>query len=111
MKEVKVLSTKNQLEEFKESLIWKDICSELENWNEGFFMEQDSIVDDAAANNPSTASVLLHMGDINGRKKAVAYMTGIIDMFINILEADNVRRDQTDRSGNDSPDSDLDQGD
>ena len=51
-----------------------------------FENELKSIVDDAADNNPSTASVLLHMGDLNGRVKAVEYMKSIPDIFLNILE-------------------------
>ena len=79
-------STKASIKDFKESILWEDIKRELNFWAEGFSMEQDAIVDNAESNNPSTASVLLHMGDINGRKKAVAYMLGILDMFLDVLE-------------------------
>ena len=46
-----------------------------------------SVVDDAADSNPSTASVLLHMGDLNGRQKAVDYMLSLPDIFLQLLEA------------------------
>ena len=55
-------------------------------WKEGFRREQDSIVDEAATTNPSTASVLFHMGDLNGRIKAVDYMLSLPDLFLSILE-------------------------
>lgn len=83
---ISVNSTKGQIEDFKDSILWQDICRELDFWSEGFAREQDSIVDNAASNNPSTASVLLHLGDINGRKKAVAYFKQILDVFLDVLE-------------------------
>lgn len=95
---VVVNATKVQIEEFKDSILWSDITRELNFWAEGFDREKDSIVDDAAENNPSTAAVLLHLGDINGRKKAVKYFEQILDVFLDVLEAnkDDNRRDETD---------------
>jgi hypothetical protein len=91
---ISVNATKDQIEEFKESLLWKDICNELDFWSEGFAREHDSIVDEASTKNPSTAAVLMHLGDINGRKKAVAYFKQILDIFLNALED---RKDDTKR--------------
>ena len=82
-------STKAQIENFKESILWQDIKRELNFWVEGFDMERDAIIDNAGSDNPSTASVLLHMGDINGRKKAVSYMLEILDVFLSLLEDKN----------------------
>ena len=48
--------------------------------------EMLSIVDEAESSNPSTASVLLHMGDLNGRQKAVDYFLSLPDVFLNIIE-------------------------
>lgn len=84
--EIIIKATKNQIEEFKSSMIWIDFIEELNSWKEGFKREMDSIVDDAGSNNPSTASVLLHMGDLNGRIKAVNYMLSLPDIFLQILE-------------------------
>ena len=91
METVEIYSSKNQLENFKESVIWNDITRELESWKEGFERERDSIVDEAATNNPSTASILLHLGDINGRIKAVNYMLSLPDVFIGLLEVKDGR--------------------
>ena len=95
---VEVNSTKAQIRRFKKSILWDDITKELDFWAEGFAMERDAIVDNAASENPSTAAVLLHLGDINGRKKAVAYFKQILDVFIDVLEVskDGTRRDETD---------------
>jgi len=95
MKEIKVNATKSEIEEFKKSPLWYDILRELNSWKRGFNQEMEAIVDDAATSNPSTASVLLHMGDINGRQKAVDYMIGIPDMFLSLLEDEKDGRDKT----------------
>ena len=61
-KQMVVMSTKNQIKEAKESFFWKDIERELNIWKEGFRDEMESVVDNSMSENPSTASVLLHMG-------------------------------------------------
>lgn len=97
MTEVKIFATKDNIGEFKDSVLWKDIRRELKMWKRGFEMERSAIVEDAATENPSTASVLLHLGDINGRIKAVDYMLALPDMFLQILEdiEDGNRSDET----------------
>lgn len=97
MKEIKVHSTRYQIEEFKNSVIWKDIKRELSAWKLAFRKEMMAIVDDSATENPSTASVLMHLGDINGRQKAVDYILSLPDIFLNILEdtKDGSRREST----------------
>lgn len=86
METIQINSTKDQLEEFRQSIIWNDFVRELESWKQGFTLELLSITDDAATTNPSTASLLLHIGDLNGRQKAVDYVLGLPDLFIQILE-------------------------
>lgn len=81
-----VTSTKDQIEEFMNSLLWKDIQCELESWKKGFEQEMMSIVDSSESTNPSTASVLMHLGDINGRVKAVDYLLSLPSIFLQILE-------------------------
>jgi hypothetical protein len=88
----KLRTSKEEIEDFKKSLLWADIVDELDFWKEGFRSERDGIVEDAATNNPSTASVLLHLGDINGRVKAVDYMLGILDVFASQLDTE-VKKD------------------
>ena len=86
MELVNLRTTRDQVEEFRDSILWADIIEELNSWKEGFAREMQSIVDDAAGSNPSTASVLLHMGDLNGRLKAVDYMLSIPEVFLSLLE-------------------------
>lgn len=86
MDELKVNASRDQIEDLKGSILWSDITRELESWKEGFNIEMLNIVNDAETENPSTASVLLHMGDLNGRQKAANYFLSILDVFIDILE-------------------------
>ena len=94
MKELKVNATRDQIEEFKESVIWQDIRRELFSWQRGFNKEMMSIVDEAASENPSTASVLLHMGDLNGRQKAVDYLISLPDVFLSLKEEEIREREE-----------------
>lgn len=97
MEQMELRTTKDQINEFKESILWADMTVELNNWKEAFRMEQESIVEVAAENNPSTASVLLHMGDINGRIKAVDFILNLPDLLLSFLEdKDGTRRNKTD---------------
>ena len=99
MEGIQVRVSKEAIEEFKESILWADIVEELKSWKEGFNREMQSIVDDAEGNNPSTAAVLMHMGDLNGRLKAVDYFLSIPDVFLDILSTmkeDKDGRNKTD---------------
>ena len=93
METIQVRVSKDALEEFKESILWADMVEELKSWKEGFNREMQSIVDDAEGNNPSTASVLLHMGDLNGRQKAVDYFLSLPDVFLSIIEEKKEEKD------------------
>ena len=94
MEEIQVRVSKSALEDFKSSILWADMVEELKSWKEGFNREMQSIVDDAEGNNPSTASVLLHMGDLNGRLKAVDYFLSLPDVFLSLIE--NKKEDKKD---------------
>ena len=96
MEQIKLQTTRNEIETFKESILWSDMQAEFNFWMEGFATEQDSIVDDASSSNPSTAAVLMHLGDINGRKKAVAYMLGMLDVFLSYMEEPKDGRNKAD---------------
>jgi len=96
MEKIELGTTIDEIEAFKKSVLWTDMVNELSAWKEGFNREMMSIVDDAEGQNPSTASVLLHMGDLNGRQKAVDYVLGLLDVFLDILEDKKDGRDKAD---------------
>ena len=97
-KQVTVRATKGDIEAFIRSFLWKDMKRELGIWKKGFRTESESIVDEAIDTNPSTASVLIHLGDINGRVKTVDYLLSLPTIFLQILEdqKDDNRRNETD---------------
>ena len=84
--DIELRTTRGEIEDFKNSILWKDIKAELGKWLKMCRIEQDGIVQDAEENNPSTATVLLHIGDINGRKKAINFILEMPDMFLSILD-------------------------
>jgi len=86
---VRINATKSQIEEFKSSVLWNDICHELDFWVEGFNNEESSIVDKVINENLSTAATLTLMGDLDGRKKTVMYIKGILDVFLSMIEEKN----------------------
>ena len=85
-REIVLLSTKSQVEDIKNSLFWQDIERELVVWQKGFEIERSNIVSDAAEGNHSTANVLMHIGSIDGRIKAINYLLSLPDIFLSILE-------------------------
>lgn len=84
--EVQVYSTRDHIEDMVSSVFWNDIVTELEGWKVGFEREMRSIVEDAASENPTTVQFLLHLGDLNGRQKAIDYVLALPDVFLQILE-------------------------
>ena len=84
--QVTVNATRDQIEEFISSMLWKDMRRELIMWKKGFAQEMSQITDEAKDTNPSTASVLLHMGDINGRMRTVDYLLNLPNVFLQLLD-------------------------
>lgn len=88
-----IRATKEQLTEFKESLIWKDICEELENWKRGFQAETLALAENADSANLTTASVMLELGSLSGRMKAADYFASMPDILLSILEGEEDEKD------------------
>lgn len=88
MKSPVVRSTKDQIEEFKESVLWKDIKHELGVWRRLCTQEYSQVIGSSinSSTEQSSSNVLLHLGDIHGRESAVNYMLSIPDVFLQILE-------------------------
>lgn len=88
-----VYSTKGQLEDFKDSLIWKDIKEELNFLSVAAQLEYNLVGETKTDENgnliyPTTAETLIHIGDIKGRTKAVSSFLSIIDVIITKLEVE-----------------------
>ena len=101
--EIIINSTRSQIEDFEESFVWKDIKGELERIGKNAQLEYDlvgepHIDDDGAKIVPNSSETLIHLGDIKGRRKAVAYFLSIPKILLQILEdqKDDDRRNETD---------------
>ena len=91
MEDLIIRSTKLQIEDFKESMIWLDILDELNQLAEQSKSEYD-IVGEPFKNDsgyrvaPTTAETLIHLGDIKGRRKAIDYFRDIPDILLSNIE-------------------------
>ena len=97
--DVRVYATKTQIEEFKDSVLWQDICRELDFWAEGLIHEKESLPEKIVRENLSTAASLILYASTDERKAAIKYFKRIPDVFLEILEAkkDDSTRKRTDR--------------
>ena len=88
MKSPIVRSTKDQINEFKDSIIWKDIKHELGVWKRLCTQEYGQVVGSNIGKSAeqSSSNVLLHIGDIHGRESAIDFLLTIPDVFLQILE-------------------------
>ena len=84
--EVEVYSTMAQVEDFISSVLWADMQRELLKWKKNFANEAIDMTDIASDNNLSTAAVLMHLGDLGGRSKAVDFMLALPNVLLQILK-------------------------
>jgi len=84
--EAKTLATKSQIEEFKESFIWKDIKRELAIWKRMAKDEYSQVVGDSINKLSADSSLLMHLGSIYGREATIDYLISLPDVFLQILE-------------------------
>jgi len=89
--EVIVNATKDQIEEFKKSVLWKDIKRELVMWKDGCKDEYGQTIGDSIT---SGANILTHLGDIHGREMSIDYFLSILDVFLAVLEDKNENEDE-----------------
>jgi hypothetical protein len=94
--EVIIHATKGQIKSFRGSLLWGDIKRELEVWKEQFKDEPKVLATNTINGEENTASVLVHLGSLQGRELAIDYMIGMLDVFIQIKEdEEDARRNKT----------------
>ena len=83
---VRVDATRDQINVFKGSLLWKDMVRELNRWKEMFQLEQSSVIEGCMDGVLGGAGTLLRIGDLRGREKTVDYLLLIPDIFLQVLE-------------------------
>lgn len=84
-------STKTQVKEFKESMLWADIVEELNHLYHLAQLEYDIVgephTDDSGAKIvPNESETLIHLGHIKGRRAAVEYFLNIPDLLLSEIE-------------------------
>jgi len=88
-KEMKLRATKDSIEEFKNSVLWKDMKRELGVWKK---MAGDELI--FLAQGCSDIEDLTQVARIGGRIEAINYMLEMPDIFLQ--EINDARRDETD---------------
>ncbi len=88
---MQVRSTKGQIQDFLDSMLWKDMLEELAQLDKRATLEYDLVgeeivTDDGHKRTPTTSETLIHLGDIKGRRKAVQYFRSMPEIFLSILE-------------------------
>jgi hypothetical protein len=88
-KEMKLRTTKDSIEEFKDSILWKDIKRELGIWKK---MAGDELI--SLAQGCSGIEDLTQVARIGGMIEAINYILEIPDIFLQ--EINDARRNETD---------------
>ena len=88
-KEMRLRATKASIEEFKDSVLWKDIKRELGIWKK---MAGDELI--SLAQGCSDIKDLAQVARIGGRIEAINYILEIPNIFLQ--EIDDARRNETD---------------
>jgi len=83
--EPEVRATKGQIEDLKQSIIWQDICNELDLWAEEVDKEGKSIAGHIMDNNLNSGAALTFIGYAEGRREAVNRFKVILDILLNKL--------------------------
>ena len=90
--EVKIRATKDQISEFAESFLWKDIKRELGMWKKGLEKEMIEVVEATATSPITTASLLTRLGSIQGRIMAIDYVLALPITFLQMKEEEDAER-------------------
>ena len=94
LEEMKINSTESQLEDFLESVIWGDLKREVQAWMKGFEVEMQGLVGTIARENPSTANVLTHLGNIDGRIQAAKYFLVLPNVLLDAVRMDKEEKQE-----------------
>lgn len=84
--EVTVRATKDQIREFKGSILWTDIKCELEQWKFAARNEYSQVIDNILSGDSGIENSDMHLGSLYGRERTIDYLLSIPDIFLQILE-------------------------
>jgi len=81
-----VTATRDQINEFKGSLLWRDIKHELEVWKSAARNEYSQVIGDIISGESGIENSDMHLGSLYGREATIDYLLSIPDIFLEILE-------------------------
>ena len=84
-----VRATREQITDFIESLLWKDMKREMGRWKRQFEKESISVIGSCIDVKENSASILTHLGDIHGRCVTIDFLLEMPDVFLSELEIIN----------------------
>ena len=84
--EVVINATRDQIEEFKGSLLWKDMQEELKRWLEMFAIQKSNTIDMCISGEIGGSSALASLAEVKGRERTIEYIMAMPDVFLQILE-------------------------
>jgi len=94
----RVRASKSQIEDFKESIIWKDIKRELKIWKTAAKNEYAQVIGNIIGGSSEIENSDMHLGSLYGREMTIDFMISIPDIFLQILEEKKDGRDSTNGS-------------
>lgn len=83
---VLIRATRGQIEDFKASILWKDIKRELGVWKTGAKNEYSQVVGNVIAGESGLENSDMHLGSLYGREMTIDFLLGLPDMFLEILK-------------------------
>jgi len=94
--EVVVNATRNQIEDFVDSLLWKDIKRELKIWQRASVDEYSQVIGNIISGDSDIENSDMHLGSLYGREKTIDFLLSIPEMFLQILEDKKLEEEQDD---------------
>ena len=84
--EVRINATKDQIEDFTESILWKDIKNELKIWQTAAMQEYAQVIGNVIEGNSGIENSDMHLGSLYGRERTIDFLLGLPEMFLQLLE-------------------------
>lgn len=91
-----VNATRNQIEDFVDSLLWKDIKRELKIWQRASVDEYSQVIGNIISGDSDIENSDMHLGSLYGREKTIDFLLSIPEMFLQILEDKKLEEEQDD---------------
>jgi len=95
-KGILVRTTRDEINEFKNSFLWKDMKRELGIWKRMISQRALELTGECIRGERESGSVLAALGSLYGSKETVNRLLGLPDHFIEEL---NIRKEEKEKNG------------